>query len=599
MNIAAICHRGTREFIYPAARNQLVFRLSAARADIAACRLLYWKRSDPYPESVRFQPLDLVYRDALHDDFRTTVRFNEPVHYIKYYFELTGKDGEVAYVTDYGLSSEKPDAGFFEFLYANEEDVLRTPDWAKGIVFYQIFPDRFCHGGSGKRDQTLVPWDSIPTYDNYFGGDLRGILEKLDYLSELGVDCIYFTPVFKAEFNHKYATTDYYSIDPGFGAMDDFVALVEKAHAHGIKIILDGVFNHVGRSFPPFADLLENGEKSPYKDWFFYSSLPLTMSPLNYECVGDYAYMPKLRTSHPDVRRMILDVMLYWIEKTGIDGWRLDVADEVERATWQVIRTELKRRHPGALLLGETWTDAYDLAGSGDQMDSAMNYLFRSALIDWVAKGNILPTTFDSRINRMLSKYSDELNSGLYNPIDSHDTARFLYEAGGDKNKLRMAAAFQMTFCGAPAVYYGDEVGMSGANDPDCRGGMLWDASKQDQSLLAWYKKLIRLRHDLPALRFGTFRSILCDDGDNVYGFIRQYQGETVYVVFNLGSAPTAVTLPLLDGTGRYGSLLDSTELVAESVDAVGNFYNSDITDYNAQTILSMGAWSVQIIIKE
>ncbi len=599
MNLEAINHRGTREFIYPTARDQLVFRLSAAKADLASCRLLYWKRSDPYPESVQSHFLIPVYRDALHDDFRATVFFSEPVHYIKYYFELTDQTGNIFFCTDDGISKEKPDTGFFEFLYANEEDSLRVPAWAKGIVFYQIFPDRFCRTGSGKSDCAYVPWDSIPDHDHYFGGDLRGIIEKLDYLNELGIDCIYLTPIFKAEFNHKYATTDYYSVDPGFGTMADLCELVAKAHSYGIRVILDGVFNHVGRSFPPFADLLANGENSRYRDWFFYSSLPLSMSPLNYECVGDYAYMPKLRTSHPDVRDMILDVMFYWIEKAGIDGWRLDVADEVERTTWQIARSALKQKYPDVLLLGETWTDAFGLVGSGDQMDSAMNYLFRGAVIDWIAKGKISPTLFDSRINRMLSKYSDETNAVMYNLIGSHDTARFLYEAGGDKRKLYAAIAFQMTFCGSPAVYYGEEVGMSGGNDPDCRAGMLWDEAQQDRSLLAWYKTLIQLRRDHPVFRFGTFRSVLCDDGKNSYGFIRQFNGETVYVVINLGADQNQVTLPLLNGPGRYRSLLDSFACPAEKVGPADHFYHSDITEYNARTVLPVGVCSVQILKKE
>lgn len=599
MNQAAIFHRTTREFILPVSRKDLFIRLTAARSDIRECRIVFWKRNQTDIASIRFKNMKVAYRDAVRDDFRTVISFPEPVHYIKYYFELVDFADNICFLSENGFSDEKPLDGFFEFLYTNSADVFSVPDWAKGIVYYQIFPDRFYRSKDAPESSNLVRWDSIPEQNNYFGGDLRGIIEKFDYLKALGVECIYLTPIFKAEFNHKYATTDYFTVDPAFGTLSDLQDLVKLAHSNGMKIILDGVFNHVARSFPQFSDLLTQGEISSYKEWFYPSGFPLTTDPLNYECVGDYPYMPKLRTAHPDVRDFILSVMIFWIEQTGIDGWRLDVADEMEMSTLQTIRMVLKERYPDVLLLGETWGDAFRLVGNGDQMDSAMNYLFRNAVLDWIAKGKIRATDFDQRINHLLSKYNDLTNSVMYNLIGSHDTARFLSEAGDNKNKLKLAAAFQMTFCGSPAVYYGDEIGMKGENDPGCRAGMIWDQKSQDQDLFRWYRRFIELRKTHPALRKGTFRSNFCDDEKNIYGFIRQTADETLFILMNNSENYSEVILPVLDREADYRELFSSTIRHPEPLQAGVTFYNQEITEYQGQLSIPINPYSVQIYQKE
>jgi glycosidase len=539
----------------------LTLRLLAARDDIRECRLYYWKRSEPYRDARREAVLERRYQDAEHDDFRASVTFPETTHYIKYYFQLTDTKGETCYFGEYGFTAVPPERGYFEFLYTNDHDVAKNPDWCKGIVYYEIFPERFFLGNPEKTYHKYEPWESTPTRENYLGGDLAGIRAKLDYIKSLNVDCLYLTPVFLGDFNHKYAATDYYRIDPGFGTNEEFLLLVKEAHRRGIRVVLDGVFNHVGIHFPLFEDLLRNGEASPYKDWFYVKSFPLTMEPLTYECVGDYPYMPKLRTSNPAVREMVLDVMTYWIREAEIDGWRLDVADEVDFSTWQFIRTRLKETYPEALLLGETWGDAAKLVSTGDQLDSAMNYLFRDAMVDYFARESIHETELDHRIQHMLIKYPDHVNSGMYNCLGSHDTARFLTEAGGDVEKMMQAVAFQMTFIGSPAIYYGDEVGMAGENDPGCRGGMLWDIKKQNQLLLDWHKKLTALRRQSRAMQKGSYRTSVCDSGKGLFGFVRSFKNESVYVFFNRGSAPQTVSMPRGDAIDLItGKPLDFAE---------------------------------------
>lgn len=593
---AAITHRQTREFIYPDSRYSLVVRLTAARKDLRECKLFYWKRSEPYPDSVNTADMNIIYRDGIHDYFHVRIETENPTHYIKYYFKITDYQGNTRYLNAYGILEKPPVSGFFEYLYTNDLDVFTVPEWSKGIVYYQIFPERFAVGIKNKNWHTYEPWYNTPTRVNYFGGDLKGIIQQLDYLEDLGIHCIYLTPIFKGEFNHKYATTDYYAVDPDFGTDEDLCTLVEECHKRGIRILLDGVFNHVGRSFGPFADLIKNGEESQYKDWFYIHSFPVTEPSLNYECVGDYCYMPKLRTSNPQVREMILDVMQYWIDKANIDGWRLDVADELEMSTWQYIRMNLKQRYPEILLLGETWGDAFRLVGNGDQLDTAMNYLFRDALVDFFAKGTIGASGFDHRINNMLSKYSDSVNKAMYNLLDSHDTARFLHETKEDKKKLQLAVAFQMTFIGSPAIFYGDEVGISGDKDPDCRKCMVWDKQMQDQNLLNEFKKFIGLRRREPALQQGSYTTILCDDGRNLFGFVRKLKGESIYVVFNNGPTDANVAVPVCENAVVFRDVFSETFYTAALISHVEEYYNSDFTDYTGTITLSLPAYSVKII---
>ena len=561
MNRQAVFHQSARQFVLPLKRNVLSIRLLAAREDIRECRLYYWKRSGSYPGTRKEAVLERRYRDAEREDFQVSITFPEAVHYIKYFFQLTDLKGNICYFCEHGFSSSLPERGFFEFLYANDNDVANIPDWCKGIVYYEIFPERFAIGNPDKALHKYEPWGSAPNRESFLGGDLKGIRGKLGYLESLNVDCLYLTPVFLGDFNHKYATTDYYRIDPDFGTNEEFASLVKEAHDRGIRVILDGVFNHVGIHFPPFEDLLQNGEASPYKDWFYAKSFPLVMEPLNYECVGDYPYMPKLRTSNPAVRDMVLDVMMYWLREADIDGWRLDVADEVDFSTWQYIRTRLKEAYPDVLLLGETWGDAGKLVGSGDQLDSAMNYLFRDAMVDFFARECISETELDHRIQHMLMKYPDHVNDCMYNCLGSHDTARFLTEAEGDVKKLMQAVAFQMIFPGSPAIYYGDEIGMAGENDPGCRGGMIWDAKKQNRLLLDWHKKLTALRRRSPILKFGSYRTCLCDSENDLFGFVRSIKNESVYVLFNRGSVPQLVSLPRGDAFDLItGEQLDFAE---------------------------------------
>ena len=482
MKREAIQHFNTEEYVYPIKRNELVFKIRVAKKDISKCVLIYWDRTKP--ENLKKCELKCKYRDELFDYFQGNIIFHQIARYQKYYFELTDNSGNIIYYTANGAQQVLPKSGFFEYLYVNGTDVITSPSWAKGVIYYQIFPERFCNGNRENDPEGCKPWGSLPDREHHMGGDLQGIIQKISYLKELGIECIYLNPIFEGDFNHKYATTDYFKIDSQFGDEETFRELVNICHSYEIKIVLDGVFNHTGVHFGPFQDVLENQEGSRYVKWFHINHYPVEPSHHNYECVGAYKWMPKLDTSNPEVREFILKVMFYWIDNFQIDGWRLDVADEVDPSVWEEARMRIKEKYPDKILLGETWGYAGKML-RGNQMDSVMNYVFRDAIRDYIAEKTISVTQLDSRLNHMLAYYKDETDNLLYNLLDSHDTERFLYLCHENKKLLKLAAAFQMLFPGSPAIYYGDEVGMTGDNDPDCRRCMEW-GENADQDMRDW-----------------------------------------------------------------------------------------------------------------
>ena len=415
-----ILHSCTKEFIYPIERSKLEIKIAANRT--AASRryfVVYWNnlKNDIQRTQIKMQ---FKSRDKEYDYYFCTLISDEAFRYLRYYI-IAEENNTKKYLNFYGMQQNVPEEGFFEYHYANENDVFQVPDWSKNAVMYQIFPERFSNGSNENDPANIEKWGAKPTRENYFGGDIKGITKKLGYLSELGIDAVYMTPIFEAASNHKYDTIDYFKIDKAFGTLDEFKELVIEAHKLKIKIILDGVFNHCGYYFEPFQDVLKNQENSKFKDWFYISEFPVKTDPPNYECVGYYKWMPKLRHTTKEVRDYILKVAEYWIKETDIDGWRIDVCDEIDFTLIQELRRKIKEVKYDALIIGETWTDGRDLL-RGDQVDSVMNYLFRDALLRFIAKGDIDAEEFDSRIGRMLSIYNNGTYSSLYNMLSSHDT---------------------------------------------------------------------------------------------------------------------------------------------------------------------------------
>ena len=535
MDLAAIRFRNTEDHIYPRGRTELAVSLSTARGDVDSVTLVWWPRYETESSSRRAVAVKRELRDAYLDHYRALIQTDGISAYTRYAL-LFASGGKTVRLGKNGFSEPEDGENFFEFLWPNPTDAPRAPDWASEQVYYQIFPERFRNGDASNDPPGTEHWGAPPTRGNFMGGDLRGIIEKLDYIRDLGATCLYLTPIFKAPSNHKYDTVDYFDIDPAFGTKDDLAELVRTAHKLGLRVLLDGVFNHCGYYWPPFQDVVKHGESSGYASWFFPQSFPINERLENYDCVGHYKWMPKIHLADASARDYFITVGKYWIRNFHIDGWRLDVADEAPTQFWEHFSDAIKKENPGALLLGETWADAHRLLAP-NRLDSAMNYLFRDAAADWLAKDKIRPAELDHRLNRMLSLYPWETALRLYNPLDSHDTERFRWLCR-DKRRHALAIALQMAFPGCPAVFYGDEVGLTGGNDPDCRLAMEWDEKKQDKELFAYYRKLIGIRRESPSLLRGDFRTCLCDDASNVYAFHRKYGEDESIVVLNAGNEP-------------------------------------------------------------
>jgi glycosidase len=410
---------------------------------------------------------------------------------------------------------------------------MTAPFWVKDSIFYQIFPDRFANGDPTNDPPNVQKWGSTPTIGGFQGGDLQGIIRHFDYLLDLGITALYLNPIFTATSNHRYNTSDFYQIDPKLGTLADFHSLIETAHRHEVRVVLDGVFNHVGRGFFAFVDVLENGDQSPYKDWFHISGFPLdaysTGELKNYLAWWNIKSLPKLNTSNKQVRKYIFDVARHWIDQ-GIDGWRLDVPNEIDDdGFWEEFQHVVKTANRDAYLLGEIW-DINPRWIDGKHFDGLMNYPVRDALITLLQERENA-SQFKTRMDRLFKSYSAETMSAMYVPLDSHDTVRFKTVVDGDVEKLKLAFLFQMAFPGAPAIYYGDEIGLEGGKDPDSRRAFPWKESSWDTELRTWVKTLVTLRKRNDVLRRGDFHSMLAEDDQLI--FSRNLGAERVLVVLN------------------------------------------------------------------
>jgi cyclomaltodextrinase / maltogenic alpha-amylase / neopullulanase len=466
------------------------------------------------------------------------------------------QDGsETIWMTEHGFEPHEPDHPntFFDFPYIHPVDAFTPPDWVKDAVFYQIFPERFANGDPANDPEGVQPWGGVPTPHNFFGGDLQGVIDHLDYLEELGINALYFTPVFEAPTNHKYDTRDYFKVDPHFGTNETLKELVAQCHARGIRVVLDAVFNHSGGTFPPFLDCKEHGEQSQYAGWFHVREWPLTVKDgiPTYETFAFVPSMPKINTSHPEAKRYFLDVAKYWIEEIGIDGWRLDVANEVEHKFWREFRQIVKSVKPDAYILGEIWHESI-MWLQGDQFDAVMNYTFTTSVLDFVVEGKLDAKGFADRVSALLAAHPSRVNEATFNLLGSHDTPRLLTLCGGNKDKMKLATAIQFTFEGAPCIYYGDEVGLDGGPDPGCRKCMEWDPARQDQDMLAHYRSLIALRKQYPALRSGKFRILHAEAGSPLLVYERSDEDARLVILLNNSDQAHQVTDLIPEGNWHH-----------------------------------------------
>lgn len=499
----ALYHKPETEYSYAKSENVIAIRFRAAKEDILTVHIIYGGKYS-YAQRRYRAKMPLTYSDRLYNYYAVDLTLDDTR--LVYVFEI--QEGEKTYYFSEDGLTENYDFTLnfynaFQFAYINSADIHRDIAWLRQACFYQIFIDRFNRGNYKKNDSYInLKWGELPNPKSFAGGDLKGITEKLNYLSELGINALYLTPIFQSISNHKYDIEDYYTIDKMFGDESDFAELMREAHKRKIYVVLDAVFNHVSNQSKQFQDVLLNGKKSKYYNWFIIRGDKIDTKNINYECFAACEYMPKWNTSNEEVQQYLIDIALYWIRKYDIDGWRLDVSDEVSHSFWRRFRNTVKNVKADCAIIGENWHDANPYL-RGDQYDSIMNYAFTKSCLDYFAFGSFSIKDFAEKLNGILMRNTDTVNGMMLNLLDSHDTHRFITQTGGDIKKLECALAILYMFVGAPCIYYGTEIAMPGGYDPDCRRTMDWEKANRKGTLWKLLQTLINLKRFRTEL-FGT-----------------------------------------------------------------------------------------------
>ena len=504
---------------------QMHLRFRVQKGIIQSAKLIYNCDKNKWHEFRDEADMIITHTDSELEYYSVAVPLKDTR--FSYIFELNCSDGKIRYLSEEGLTdSYDHTLGYFSFFQYTSQfacDTMAVPEWVKTATCYQIFPERFAVGNSDK-DLSYVntKWGVKPTPKSYYGGDLIGIREHLDYLVDLGVNVLYMTPVFCSPTNHKYEITDYETVDPAFGGNEALKDLIEDAHKLGIKVMLDGVFNHCSCRHPFFLDAQKNGKKSPYYDWFFWKE------DGSYLTFGSVKTMPKLNTGKSEVIRYFSDVAVMWMRDYGADGWRLDVSDEISHKFLRAFRDAVIQQNPEAIIIGEDWHRAVRYL-NGDEYDGIMNYGVTKACLDLLAFHTIDSKAFRDRIVRLYHTYSIAANQKMLNLLGSHDTDRFLTRVKGDASRFRTAAAIMFFYPGIPCVYYGDEIGMEGGYDPDCRRTFRWNEDSWDKETRNLIKKLMMLKKE-PALSDGAFG---VEEKDGIITFTRSAATQTIKLRVN------------------------------------------------------------------
>ncbi len=562
----------------------------------------------------RSAPLQIYARDHRFDYWEVVFRPQQQVVRYSFAMKRAGERSRSFYHGGRGLTHAVETQFILDL---DDFPPFTTPDWMKGAVMYQIFPERFANGDPGNDPPATVPWGSPPEPYHFQGGDLWGILEHLDYLEELGVEVLYLNPINTSPSNHKYDAIDFYHVDPAFGGDDALKALVDGLHRRGMRIILDASFNHCYPRFFAFQDLVKNGASSRYQDWFTIhefpvqvrlrphlipaeqkdqphfrriwqwaetfearSGVPVTIvsdddGPMidpTYLAWTNVISMPKLNQKNPETRDYFLNVATYWLREFDIDGWRMDVAQYIDDHFWQDFRRVCKETRPDCILISEIWGDTAHWL-QGEMFDGTMNYLFRELCLEYFAYSRLGTHEMMEGMTRLDSLYAPQVAAVHQNLLSSHDAPRFLHLAGGDTRRLRLATLFQLTMPGAPSLYYGDEIGLTGGEDPDNRRAFPWhDPDSWDHDLQQFMRELIHLRRDHSALKRGTWTWVW-DDID-AFAFERRHDEERILVVINRDRPLTGAAIPTPAAStaeplwGNAGAHLTGGRLIIDHLEA-------------------------------
>lgn len=517
MEFGAISHRSAFTDCYALNDEEILVNLRTGK-DVTAVDMIH---NDPFadgcmgikPWSGRPAPMTKAWELKHHNIWSIRLR---PAHKREqYYFSITaGQEHFLMFEDGFYTTEEAARAGrlkqYYKFPWLNSADVIKPPCWVNETVWYQIMPDRFCRGDAGKKRFPLRSWENYGKVHGWdlFGGDLKGITEKLEYIRDLGINGIYMTPMFLSNTNHKYNTFDYDAIDPDFGTEEDLIRLVEKAHSLGIRVMLDAVFNHSGTEFAPWQDVKKNGPESPYWDWFFVNQWPLPKLPGSTEDGRYYSFafvdmMPKLNTNNPEVIAYFTARCKKWVQKWDIDGIRFDVGNEVSHRFLKDLNRALKAVKPEVFLLGEVWHDSIQWL-QGDEYDSTMNYPFLESIHNFWLDGTTSKDLMYA-ISRCYTMYLEQVNQVLFNFLDTHDTMRAVTRCGG-QDAFYQQLALLMTMPGSSCIYYGTEIALEGGDDPDCRRPMPWHRIEAGEfsEEMELCSRLINLRRSYPEARQGT-----------------------------------------------------------------------------------------------
>ena len=543
MELTAIYHRPESEYAYLYKDKTMHIRIRTKKDDIESINLHY---GDPFifieDRYEAIKEMTKVTSDALFDYWQVEVTVGYAR--LQYLFELKNKQGQSILYGDKGcventLENLHYEGNGFKIPYIHEIDACHVPDWVAETVWYQIFPERFANGNPEISPEGALTWDSsiTPKSKDFFGGDLQGIIDHLDYLQDLGITGLYLCPIFESPSNHKYNTTDYFEIDHHFGDKETFCKLIDQAHQRGMKIMLDAVFNHIGDQSTQWQDVLKYGENSIYKDWFHIQDFPVVKEnlvnkrELSYHTFAFESYMPKLNTANPQVRDYLLSVATYWIEEFDIDAWRLDVANEVDHQFWRDFRKAVLAIKPDLYILGEVWHTSQPWL-NGDEFHAVMNYPLSDSIKDYFLRGVKKPYQFIDEINSQSMYYRQQISEVMFNLLDSHDTERILTTAKGDSQLVKSALACLFLQRGTPCFYYGTELELDGGPDPDCRRAMPWERVSDSNEMLNFMKKLIQLRKDVSAIiQHGTYS--LQEIKPDVVSLTWDYDGQKVQAIFN------------------------------------------------------------------
>ena len=574
MNLAALQHKAFDNFCYPLDENTLEINLLTAK-DVKKVILVY---GDPFSGGImggdwKWQgtELEMVCSAELQFNYKWTQTIKPEFKRARYYFKIYGENESFIFC-EKGICDidETLYYGFFTFPWMNPCDVIKVPEWAVNTVWYQIFPSRFSRGKTRYKQENLLEWaepdvkmEHVPGKpEPCYGGNLSGIIDRLAYLKELGISGIYMTPINKAHSQHKYDTTDYLKIDPSFGDRKIMKKLVRASHERGIRVMLDGVFNHSGYFFKPWQDVLKKREKSKYKDWFMINDFDFgepgfgkngNAGKGKFYSFAFVDYMPKLNTNNPRVRDYICSVCERWVKDYDIDGLRLDVANEISHVLCQELRTRMNKLKPDFYIIGEIWHNSLPWLRGGE-FDSVMNYPLQNSIADFCIDEKISSKDFEYAINNCYSMYPRQINRVLFNQMDSHDTIRILNRMKMDKDLARLALVLLFSMPGSACIYYGTEILLEGGHDPDCRRCMPWSHIQNGEydKELAFMKALIHLRKTHPAMT-GSYISFCKTASETVqsnrvvkFEKTSEDKAEKLLVIVNCGNE--SVSCPEISG---------------------------------------------------